>query len=202
MVCEASVVMCLCYFFRLKLQQNCPFNYLIISSVTITAFELSLFLEHSSIWMAFNYFIIELLLTQLTVLLVVSLPGPHYKPSTSLTHCLPYGTCWWVNVSTGPIAAYSDVPFGSLKLINHHFKLVWLNPVLIINLDGLYLLYFFSFSVVLLAVTDMSVLFLNSAISNPQLMSCTFPMRTACIFQFELLLRSSSSCSLLLSPQL
>ena len=68
-----------------------------ISSAAMTVFDLSLVLEHSSARMPFklSYFI-ELLLTQLMVLWSSAELG-HIMDHHQLTHCLPYGTCWWAS---------------------------------------------------------------------------------------------------------
>ena len=124
-------------------QQNCPLNYFIISSATIATFELSLVVECSSTWMPFklSYFI-ELLLNQLMVLWSAVFLG-HITDHHQSTHCLPYGTCWWVSGEYHTNYHLFIHPLWVTKFINHHFKLVWLHPVLIINLED-YICYTFS----------------------------------------------------------
>ena len=132
-----------------KLQQNCPLNYVIISLAAMATW----FIIGSGTFIcmdAIQIIIFHRVITQpIDGLMVVSLPGPHYG-SSPINSLFAIWHLWWVSGEYH--TKYSCLfrcPLWVTKFINYHFKLLWLNQVLIINLEDnicytsfLFLLYY------------------------------------------------------------
>ena len=120
-------------------------------------------------------------------LMVGSLPG-HIMDHHPLTHCLLYSM----------ICLFGH-PLWVPKLINH-FKWSGKIQYLLLIWRTIFVILFLFFCCIIGSDRHVTIVF-DSAVSKCTIMSCSFPMGKACIFQFELLLQSLSH-SLLLSPQL
>ena len=101
-------------------------------------------------------------------LVVVSLPGPCYG-SSPIDSLFAVWHLWWVSGEYH--TKYSCLfghPLWVTKFINYHYKLVWLNPILIINLED-YISYPFSFFFCCIIGSDRHVIVVfDCATSNPE----------------------------------